>query len=599
MAKAGGGAGTDAAGGDPALEVELTLGGDPAALDRGWRAAVAAGNGGTARRLHSTYYDTGDFRLRRRGFTLRVRDDGERLVQTLKAEGRSVGGAVLRRNEWSRPVETPEPGLPVASDTAVRDAVGPLRPSELAPAFSTDVMRRTAVVEVAAPDRGKALVELALDSGEIRARNRRETISELELELVEGPASALYELAMTMQASASLRIQTASKAKRGFVLTGGEGYAGHKAPPLALGCGVSVDEALGQIFRICADQCAANHDAVLGRSDPEGVHQFRVALRRMRSALVAFKGVLPAKDTAWLDREASRLIDLLGPARDWDVFIAETLATVRAARPDDETLVSLAAAAEEARARAYEQAEVLRAPGHTAFLLRFGRWIETGGWRGEADPAVLDRPLVRLGGRLLDKRHKRVLKRGRDFEQLSDARLHQLRIALKKLRYAGEFFAAQYPRRQAAPLYPGVAPAPGRTRPRSTTLPSRSARLNGRSSKPSAESNELRRPGGGRRAGDRLARPRLCKEARSRASPRIGRRSSPPRPIGAPPRADCDDVNPVGIRQASTSRSKPIVPCQHPRDTRVRGRGASRPASADVARASVSETEFVPPCPRS
>ena len=430
--------------GESGLEVELTLGGDSAALDRGWRAAVPAGDGGTERRLRSTYYDTGDFRLRRRGFTLRVRDDGERLVQTLKADGPSGGGAVLRRNEWSRPVETPEPSLPVAPDKAVRDAVGSLRPAELAPAFTTDIMRRTAVVEVAAPDHGKALVELALDSGEIRARNRRATVSELELELVQGPASALYQLAMTMQASASLHIQTASKAKRGFVLAGGEGYAGYKAPPLSLANGVSVDETLGKIFRVCADQCAANHDAVLDRGDPEGVHQFRVALRRMRSALSVFKGVLSPNDVAWLGQEAERLIDLLGPARDWDVFIAETLAAVRAARPDDETLESLAAAAEEERLRAYEKAEALRAPAHTAFLLRFGRWIETAGWREHGDRALLDQPLVRIAGPLLDKRHKRVLKRGRNFEQLSDARLHQLRITLKKLRYAGEFFAAQF-----------------------------------------------------------------------------------------------------------------------------------------------------------
>ena len=431
--------------GESGLEVELTLGGDAAALDRGWRAAVPAGDGGTARRLRSAYYDTGDFRLRRRGFTLRVRDDGEGLVQTLKADGPAGGGAVLRRNEWSRPVETPEPNLPVASDKTVRDAVGPLSPAELAPAFTTDVVRRTAVVEVAAPDRGKALVELALDSGEIRARNRRETVSELELELVEGPASALYDLAMSMQASAPLRIQTASKAKRGYVLAGGEGYGGHKAPALALAPGISVDEALAKIFRVCADQCAANHDAVLARADPEGVHQFRVALRRMRSALVVFRAVLPQGDAVWLKREASRLIDLLGPARDWDVFIGETLAAVRAARPDDETLERLAAAAEEERARAYEKAEALRAPEHTAFLLRFGRWIETAGWCAHADRAALDRPLVGLAAPLLDKRHKRVLKRGRNFEQLSDARLHQLRITLKKLRYAGEFFAAQFP----------------------------------------------------------------------------------------------------------------------------------------------------------
>ena len=127
------------------------------------------------------------------------------------------------------------------------------------------------------------------------------------------------------------------------------------------------------------------------------------------------------------------------------MFITETLAAVRKARPGDETLERLADAAEEERTRAYERAEALRAPDYSAFLLRFGRWIETAGWRGGANGAVLDEPLARLGEPLLDKRHRRVLKRGRDFEQLSDARLHQLRIALKKLRYAGEFFAAQYP----------------------------------------------------------------------------------------------------------------------------------------------------------
>ena len=445
MGKGDGGAEANADGVSPALEVELTLGGDPAALDRGWRAAVPAKGVGAAKRLRSTYYDTGDFRLRRRGFTLRIREDGERLVQTLKSDGPSSAAAVLKRNEWSRTVKKPVPSLPVAADPAVRDAVGPLRPAELSPAFSTDVMRRTAMVEVAAPDEGTALIELALDSGEIQARDRHDAVSELELELIEGPASALYELAMTLHASAPLCIQTASKAKRGYVLAGGEGYAGYKAPALALAQGISVNEALGKIFRACAGQCAANHDAVLDRSDPEGVHQFRVALRRMRSALVVFKTVLLRKHVAWLEREASRLIDLLGPARDWDVFIDETLATVRAARPEDETLQRLAEAAEVERARAYEQAEALRAPDYTEFLLRFGRWIETAGWREAANHAALDQPLAHLGERLLDKRHKRVLKRGRDFEQLSDADLHRLRISLKKLRYAGEFFAAQFP----------------------------------------------------------------------------------------------------------------------------------------------------------
>ena len=89
--------------------------------------------------------------------------------------------------------------------------------------------------------------------------------------------------------------------------------------------------------------------------------------------------------------------------------------------------------------------QALRAPDYTSFLLRFGRWIETAGWRSRGERDVLDEPLAGLAGRLLDKRHKRVLKHGRGFEQLSDSRLHRLRITLKKLRYAGEFFASQFP----------------------------------------------------------------------------------------------------------------------------------------------------------
>ncbi len=427
------------------VETELKLGGDAAALDRGWRAAVPEGGAERTERLRSTYFDTGDFRLRRRGFTLRIRAEGERLIQTLKAEAAPGSGAALRRREWSQPVESFTPRLPAATDPAVRAAMRMIRPAELAPAFSADVLRRTATIRVDAPGRAGAVVEVARDSGEIAAGGKRTPVSELELELREGPPSALYDLAMAVQSRAPLRIQTASKAKRGYVLAAGEGYAGHKARAPALEPGISVDRALDGIFRACLDHCVANQDAVLAGTDPEGVHQFRVALRRLRSAFAVFAAVLPSAEVARLDREAKGFLDALGPARDWDVFVAETLASVRAARPRDSSLEALAAAAEAARRRAYERAEALHAPGYTTFLLALGRWIETAGWRDGAGGAALDRPLARLAGALLDERHGRVLKRGRGLQRQSDERRHRLRIALKKLRYASDFFATQFP----------------------------------------------------------------------------------------------------------------------------------------------------------
>ena len=245
------------------------------------------------------------------------------------------------------------PSLPVAPDRAVRDAVGPLRPAELAPAFSTDVMRRTATVEVSAADRGTALVEVALDSGEIRAQGRRDRVSELELELIEGPASALYALAMTLQASAPLCIQTASKAKRGYVLAGGEGYAGCKAPHDRTGAGElrgpGPRRDLSRLRRSLRREPRCGAGPQRSRRGPP-------VSRRPAPAALGHRG-LQGRSAAgrrrpgW-KREASRLIGVLGPARDWDVFITETLAAVRAARPADDNLKRLAQAAEAERARA-------------------------------------------------------------------------------------------------------------------------------------------------------------------------------------------------------------------------------------------------------
>ena len=462
MAEGDGGVTSGVAEGESTLELELTLGGDAAALDRGWRAAVPTGGAGSAQRLRSTYYDTGDFRLRRRGFTLRIREEGERLVQTLKSDGPSPAGAVLRRNEWSRPVETHAPTLPVASDPArcamrwgrcgLRNSRRHSPPTSCAaPPWSRSRHRAAA----------RLWVELALDRGEITADGRRDRVSELELELVEGPASALYELAMRLQASAPLCIQTASKAKRGYVLAGGEGYAGFKAPSLALTQGISVDDALGAIFRAGAGQCAANHDAVLDRSDPEGVHQFRVSLRRLRSALSAFATVLPPDDVAWLEREAKRLIGLLGPARDWDVFITETLPALRAARPDDDALERLAAAAEAERARAYEEAEALRAPDYTAFLLRFGQWIETAGWRGQtiqcragSAARVPCQAHSRQAARAGPQARARIRAALRQPSPPAQDRAQEAALCRRVLR-------RPVSRRQAPPLYQGGAPASG------------------------------------------------------------------------------------------------------------------------------------------
>jgi triphosphatase len=435
-------------------EVELKLRGEPEALKAifaGPAISARATGRGTTRRLENVYYDTADQRLRARGLAFRVRRDGRRYLQTLKSN--DAAGLVAWRGEWQSPLGSAEPDLGLLPAEANEVLSGVVGPGELRSLFTTRVRRQTR--RVAAPANGGApsLIEAALDLGAIEADGRSQPIAEIELELLDGSPKALYDLALELDFLTPLRIETRSKSIRGYTLAAGEAPAWHKAEPVALKPGTTVDAALGRILRGCLRHWCANEAAALDGRDPEGVHQMRVALRRLRSALSLFRRLILPERRAWLSGEARRILQGLGPARDWDVFLTGSLAPVLAARPDDRALAALRAAAEAAQAEGHAAVRAAIAdPAYTRFLLQLGRWIEAGGWHEDATPQGAkwrERPIVAFADRLLAKRHRKVLKRGRNFAGLTAAERHRLRIALKKLRYATEFFQALYPQKRA------------------------------------------------------------------------------------------------------------------------------------------------------
>ena len=127
----------------------------------------------------------------------------------------------------------------------------------------------------------------------------------------------------------------------------------HKARPIELADGMLVDDALHKILGACVRHWVENEGAAREERDPEGLHQIRVALRRLRSALTLFKSALGEQARAGWNDELRRLLGPLGPGRDLDVFATETLAPVRTGRGDDglaalEELVAKAAGAHQA-----------------------------------------------------------------------------------------------------------------------------------------------------------------------------------------------------------------------------------------------------------
>ena len=218
-----------------------------------------------------------------------------------------------------------------------------------------------------------------------------------------------------------------------------------RTPELARGS--SAAEAFQAIARSCLAHLLANVPVLQATHDPEAVHQMRVAVRRLRAALSLFRDVAADDEIPRLKDELRWFAGRLGEARDLDVFIAGTVTPARKTEPGDKGLAALGAAYVRRRAAAYERA--LEAAGSERFrtlVADVTNWIERGPWLKQGGKAVARREeaVEDFAAGELSRRRKRVLKRGAHLAQLEPLARHALRIAVKKLRYAAEFFAPLY-----------------------------------------------------------------------------------------------------------------------------------------------------------
>jgi len=398
----------------------------------------------TAREQHqlvSIYYDTGRMALRRAGILLRLRKHGTSWQQTVKRQDESHGG-LTRRPEWQAPylnrfdfshVDDAE-----LRDWLQRDKIA----GRLAAVFETNIRRTVWQLDSGTDTR----ILVKLDRGWIAASGRRDAISELELQLISGSIDSLYALALQLAQRQALPPLLLSKAERGYRL-----FLDMPTAPMKAG-EVPIDAADTPLaaFRLIAQDCLAhlqlNHDGAVRSDDAEYVHQMRVATRRLRAALRMFAPVLPAGFAEQLVPPMRELMRALGQARDFDVLMAEIVVPVANALPDEPRLTDLASAVTDRlyAARANIR-HLLRQPGYSQLLLTAGNllqrapFIEPPGGSDEA-PSLLQ---------FADRRLRRLLKK---ILELADAArvdypssLHQLRIGIKRLRYAIEFFGPMIP----------------------------------------------------------------------------------------------------------------------------------------------------------
>ncbi len=411
-------------------EIELKLSLPPGALPALRHHPLFTGSvkQGNATTLDNTYFDTPDLALKARKVAVRTRRQGRVLLQTVKCATDSVGGLTVRP-EW-------EQAFAGQFDFSAIDAPKVQKllrrhEAELVPVFSTRFRRETRLYES-----NGARILMMIDNGEVIAGDLREPICELELELAEGKALDLLELARRLADDLPLWPNDASKAERGFRLHLGEPVQPVAASTPSIDASQNPLEAFRALAFSCVRQWQANAAGAAVDGDPEFVHQLRVALRRLRSLLALFAPVLPAEFVTEWRRRLKESADRFTEVRDLDVLHDEILTPLAAKAADYgiDRLLDLAQAANtEARAAAHDGL----APAQGRLLIDF-----TAALHSLTPPdASVDMDLRSFAHTQLKRLNKKARKRHLAARDGKPAHLHALRLAVKRVRYAVEFFA--------------------------------------------------------------------------------------------------------------------------------------------------------------
>lgn len=228
----------------------------------------------------------------------------------------------------------------------------------------------------------------------------------------------------------------------------------HKASRVVLPPDATSEEAYRATLLNCADHIASNVGAIAEARDPEGVHQARVGLRRIRVAFTSFGDAFRAEKPEEMSQRAKGLARALGATREIDVFSNDLLPPIEDAMPDLKGLDVLMLALEDARARAWtDSVALVRSAAFTNFVRTIEDYGESRAWRDEADSerrTGFIEPASERGADTLDQRLEKASRRAKHLDELDEKERHKLRIALKKLRYSAEFFAPLFKGKRVA-----------------------------------------------------------------------------------------------------------------------------------------------------
>ncbi|HEV2593991.1 MAG TPA: CHAD domain-containing protein [Sphingomicrobium sp.] len=372
----------------------------------------------------TVYYDTPETRLKKHGLTLRVRSAGGKFIQTLKGGSETVG--LVSREEIECEVPSLKPDLSLLKPHPLHALLAAGLDEHLEPTIVSDVDRTTWLLNADGEH-----IQVDLDYGTISAGEHSAEFAELEFELRDGQPSSLIIAARRLVDEVPARLGVLTKAERGAFIA--EGTLGKvvKAAHVQVQKRMDVAQAFAIILHDCIKHYRLNEPVILERRVPAALHQARVAIRRLRSALSLFRPAIEDVEFQHLRHELRWFSAQLGDARNLDVYLEREL--------DAATRAELTTR----RERAYDAVfDAMNSRRYRRLLIDLVGWGAIGAWR---TGKLASRPVESLAARRLDRLWKSITDLGSEVEGLNEERRHWLRIEGKKLRYAIEFLRGLYP----------------------------------------------------------------------------------------------------------------------------------------------------------
>lgn len=403
-------------------------------------------------RLQASYFDTPDGALAKRGIVVRLRKEGRRWVQTAKGPTSDV----LERLEHNVAIGYQAAGVVPAVDLSrhlgtpvgkAMDKALELKDDKNCPAlvllYGTDVQRLSRCVAHAG-----SVMEISLDQGRVFANGRSQPICELEIELKEGLPSDAVALAHQWSEAHGLWISTITKSMKGQRLHDAVSFGlATTAVAIAFPRRAAVDEMMTEVVLSCLRQILPSaSELASGSNHPEHVHQLRVGIRRLRTALRELGSLTDALDPA-LEVGLVQAFRALGAHRDHSHLALVLQPQLLAAGGPDICFNN-------ANVKVPDPGETVRSPDFQAALLGLLGFVH------RETPETVKAPvaLKKAVSMRLEKLYKHALLDGKKFPALDEAGQHGVRKRMKRLRYLMEFAEPLYPaghvRHMAAALKP-------------------------------------------------------------------------------------------------------------------------------------------------